>query len=80
MLSLRDIPEGLQMRRCLSRVGQTIQPPMHHPRLALSPRGASYAVPPDAASAFGSRIPAIKAMRTRSERLVACIFIMRLAR
>src|SRR5262245_37965304 len=32
------------------------------------------------ASAFGSSIPAIKAMRTRSERLAACILIMRLAR
>src|SRR5215471_289596 len=29
---------------------------------------------------FGSRIPAIKAMRTRSERLAACVFIIRLAR
>src|SRR5262249_40565035 len=32
------------------------------------------------ASAFESRIPAIKAMRTRSERLAACILIIRLAR
>src|SRR5262249_13198082 len=32
------------------------------------------------ASAFGSSIPAIKAMRTRSERLAACILIMRFAR
>jgi hypothetical protein len=32
------------------------------------------------ASAFESKIPATTAMRTRSERLAACILIMRLAR
>jgi len=32
------------------------------------------------ASALESRIPAIKAMRTRSDRPAACILIMRLAR
>jgi hypothetical protein len=41
-----------------------------------------YRVAQDAleASASESRIPAIKAMRTRSDRLAACILIMRLAR
>jgi len=40
---------------------------------------ASYAVPP-ASPALGSSIPAISAIRTRSDRLAACILIMRFAR
>ncbi len=40
---------------------------------------ASYAAPP-ASSALGSSIPAISAMRTRSDKLAACILSIRLAR
>src|SRR6516225_7699661 len=46
-------------------------------RGSMPGRAASYRIVQDS---FISRIPAIKAMRTRSERLAACILIMRLAR
>src|SRR6516165_11724246 len=60
-----------------------MQPRFDMAQIRKAPFGGSqhYRIAQDALEVSAlERIPAIKAMRTRSERLAACVFIIRLAR
>jgi hypothetical protein len=77
VLCLREIPEVRAAQSAYSAFNIALASVI--PLSASMGTRADYSAPP-VSSPLASSIPAIKAIRTRSDKLAACIFIMRLAR